>query len=156
MSRLASTLDFFSLLSLMNNHLAYIFSFLLITNIAFSETPNEFINKYLEIRNNENIEQYLKLIHPKCLAYFSNVGKPDFPKNIFLAFRKRLGPTPQDAVISISEFNQDNTKLVYPIKPTHTYTVSWKDSNGNSKAISESDIVLDNNTYYIVIPDYPK
>ena len=110
----------------------------------------------MKIRNSQNIKEYLKLIHPKCLSHFSKEGKPDFPKNIFLAFRKRLGPTPSNTKVLISKANLNNDNLIYPIKPSHTFSVSWKDSNGKSKSISESHFIIESNTYYLVIPDYPK
>lgn len=124
-------------------------------NLCFGESAEEFVQRYLDIRNNSDFDGYLKIVHPKCIEHFNSEGKADFPKNIFLAFRRRLGETPEDVNVKISKFKEENTKLIYPITPTHKFSVSWE-VDGRSKGISDSSIVLDDGLWFVVVPDYPK
>lgn len=128
---------------------------LLTSNLCFSESAEEFVQRYLEIRNNSDIDAYLKIVHPICIEHFNSEGKADFPKNIFLAFRRRLGESPEDAKVKISKFIEGKTKLIYPISPTHKFSVSWE-VDGRNKGISDSNIIFDQDTWFIVVPDYPK
>jgi hypothetical protein len=123
---------------------------------ASAESASDFVLKYISIRNASDVTGYLQLIHPKCLEHFKNVGKKHFPKNIFLAFRKRLGLVSNNANINIEKWEDTKSSLIYPIQPTHIFSITWQDDDGNSKSISESQLVQEKHQWFLVIPDYPK
>ena len=141
---------------LMNRTIFFSIMLSLSTSFIFAETETEFVNKYIKIRSKTDVVEYLKLVHPKCLVYFKKSGKKDFPKNMFIAFRKRLGVIPLDATVEINEWKNSESTMIYPVNPTHSFNILWRKKNGHQAGIHDSSIINDNGKWYMVIPDYPK
>lgn len=123
-------------------------------NYAFAEPTDAFIEHYISVNNEKLVEEFERMVHPESFAYFKRIGKENFVKNSFLAFRERRGVIPEDAKIDIVKLNSETRSgLKHPVDPSHRVSISWN-IGGSGKGSSFGVVEVDG-TWMIVYPKLP-